>query len=122
MPSGDIYKGAWHRGRKHGSGIFVFWDGARIEGEWADDQLRGTGVHISATGERSSRTYGHLTDAISKKSCERPASALPTAADVSHSRRPHSAVAAALSPTVTDRGACRIDAERRRTGRPQRQA
>eukprot|EP00928_Gymnodinium_smaydae_P019741 TRINITY_DN17593_c0_g1_i1.p1 TRINITY_DN17593_c0_g1~~TRINITY_DN17593_c0_g1_i1.p1 ORF type:complete len:1170 (-),score=191.75 TRINITY_DN17593_c0_g1_i1:88-3486(-) len=65
LASGDHYRGQWRQGRKHGAGVFRFWDGSQIEGEWYDDEVQGAGVHVSAAGVRTSRTFGHLTNAIS---------------------------------------------------------
>ena len=43
--NGDVYKGAWRFGRRHGRGVYFFASGRRYEGEWKDGQMVGWGVY-----------------------------------------------------------------------------
>ena len=50
--NGDVYKGAWRFGRRHGRGVYFFASGSRYEGEWKDGQMVGWGVYITEDGKR----------------------------------------------------------------------
>ena len=50
--NGDVYRGAWRFGRRHGRGVYSFASGSRYEGEWKDGQMVGWGVYITEDGKR----------------------------------------------------------------------
>ena len=51
MSNGDVYKGAFKNGKRHGAGTCQFSTGALYKGEWRDDKPHGTGVLFSGSNE-----------------------------------------------------------------------
>lgn len=51
MDNGDIYKGNFKDGKRHGPGLCQFKTGAIYKGEWKDDKPHGNGVLYSGKNE-----------------------------------------------------------------------
>ncbi|XP_037087699.1 radial spoke head 1 homolog [Pollicipes pollicipes] len=50
--NGSRYTGEWQDGKKHGRGVFVYPDGTRYEGNWEDDMKSGQGTYYFANGNK----------------------------------------------------------------------
>ncbi|OSM06147.1 MORN repeat-containing protein [Magnetofaba australis] len=50
--NGNVYRGYYHKGRKHGQGLFIWRDGRRYEGEWRNGRMNGVGVMSFPLGSR----------------------------------------------------------------------
>jgi len=55
--NGDIYKGSWVAGKKHGTGTLTTQDGQKYEGTWNNDQKSGLGVQYYADKTRFEGTF-----------------------------------------------------------------
>ncbi|RZI42918.1 hypothetical protein EGT07_12750 [Herbaspirillum sp. HC18] len=51
--SGDVYDGAWVRGKSHGQGRYTWANGSYWEGEFKDDKRTDNGTMVFADGTRS---------------------------------------------------------------------
>jgi len=49
--NGDVYKGHYRNGMRHGAGVCKFKSGAIYKGEWRDDVPQGNGLLFSAPNE-----------------------------------------------------------------------
>jgi hypothetical protein len=52
---GDVYRGNWQRGLKHGSGVYEYADGELDVSVYREDVRVGEGVRWSASRKRASR-------------------------------------------------------------------
>ena len=48
----DSYVGAWRAGKPHGTGVYRWENGARLEGTFAEGKAQGAGFYVSAAGTR----------------------------------------------------------------------
>jgi len=48
----DTYVGAWRKGKPHGTGVYRWENGARLEGTFRDGKAEGAGFFVSASGTR----------------------------------------------------------------------
>jgi len=48
----DSYVGAWRSGKPHGTGVYRWENGARLEGTFRDGKADGAGFFVSASGKR----------------------------------------------------------------------
>ena len=51
MSSGEVYKGTFKNGKRHGTGIGQMKSGALYKGEWRDDKPHGLGILYSGENE-----------------------------------------------------------------------
>ena len=50
--NGSRYTGEWREGKKHGRGMFIYPDGTKYEGYWEDDLRTGQGTYHFANGNK----------------------------------------------------------------------
>ena len=48
----DLYDGEFKRGKKHGHGIYTWYNGNRYEGDFKNSKMHGRGMYIWANGQR----------------------------------------------------------------------
>jgi len=48
---GDIFRGGYRKGKRHGHGVYTHSNGDRYEGSYQDDERHGKGVIYFATGD-----------------------------------------------------------------------
>lgn len=51
LANGDLYKGNFKNGKRHGSGVCMFKSGALYKGDFNDDQIHGQGILYSGKNE-----------------------------------------------------------------------
>lgn len=59
FPNGDVYRGMWRRGKRHGQGTYMYSNGDSYSGQWRNGKRHGRGTYIARdTGSqvRSSAT------------------------------------------------------------------
>lgn len=49
-PDGSVYEGDFHKGHRHGQGLYTYANGDTYEGEWYKGKKHGRGVYISKGG------------------------------------------------------------------------
>ncbi|MBF0623349.1 MAG: hypothetical protein HQL82_00930 [Magnetococcales bacterium] len=50
--NGNLYRGQYRKGRKHGRGTFIWRDGRMYDGQWRDGRMNGPGVMTFPLGGR----------------------------------------------------------------------
>jgi len=63
---GDVYKGEWRLGKRHGAGVLTLAGGDIYDGEFEDDLWHGNGIFVSTRGGVYSQQYnkGHLVRSV----------------------------------------------------------